>query len=95
MFRRPVHCPSFYSYVVEAKRPNLARKIVALDVCGEGKPDILTTLVLVFYQLWVIMAFLVGRNIGNMMAQIVSKTFLCYQSFHLAEAFMCYTPITE
>ena len=61
--------PSMYSYMLEKKRPDLVRRMVAIDIGGVLKPPPLGAIFIVSYHLWLITAFLLGGPIGNAMSR--------------------------
>ena len=100
-------CPatlSLYSFILEKKRPDLVRKMVAIDVGGaiEFKP--LQLLCIMSYHFWLIIAFVVGGPIGDAMAQSfawlvgapfrsnVAKASVCYPYYHWWKQKLCRGP---
>lgn len=49
--------------------------MVAMDVSGEPNPGLPGLLVIIVYQLWLILAFLLGGTVGNFMAGLIVKWF--------------------
>ncbi|CAM9537798.1 unnamed protein product, partial [Choristocarpus tenellus] len=83
---------SLYGMLLEQKRPDLVSRMVALDVGGVVRPGLFGTLLLVTYQGWLVLAFLLGWPIGNAMARLVAYLFRApsYPRRSRSWAFICY-----
>lgn len=92
----------FFAYMLEKRRPNLVHKLVALDIGGGLSfwPS-LNTLLFVIYQSYLVLAFLIGGPIGNVMSSVfcrygnvpkacsnVGRSSVCYVYFHFWKAFI-------
>lgn len=87
-----------YSFKFAEKRPDLVRKMVAIDVGGAMKPGPLGAFCIVSYQVWLIMAFLCGKPVGNWMSggfaglidapngSRIAKASSCYPYYHVWKA---------
>lgn len=83
-----------FAFMLEAKRPELVQKMVAIDVGGVIKPGPLEFLVICSYQLWLAVAFLLGGPVGDFMAKSfawlagapawnrVARGAVCYPYYH-------------
>lgn len=79
-----------YSFKFEAKRPDLVRKMVAIDVGGAMKPSVGGAILMVTYQLWLCAAFLLGRPIGDVIARTFARILGSPSGARLARASTCY-----
>ncbi|CAM9774310.1 unnamed protein product [Discosporangium mesarthrocarpum] len=73
-----------YGLAVEKQCPQLVSKVVALDVGGQMKPTLLEAILIVAYQFWLALAFLLGRPIGDFMTRVLApegKASICYPYF--------------
>ncbi|CAB1119295.1 unnamed protein product [Ectocarpus sp. CCAP 1310/34] len=90
-----------YSFKFEAKRPDLVRKMVAIDVGGAMKPSICGAMLMVTYQLWLCAAFFLGRPIGDGIARSfawlmgspsgarIARASTCYPYYHTWKHILC------
>ena len=79
-----------YSFKFEAKRPDLVRKMVAIDVGGAIKPSVCGALLMVSYQLSLCLAFLLGRPIGDGLARMFACILGSPSGARIARAATCY-----
>ena len=90
----------YFAYMLEKKRPDLVHKLVALDIGGGLNfwPS-LSMFLIVMYQAYLILAFLIGGPIGNAMASFfcrcgvgapagpnTARSSVCYLYFHFWKA---------
>ncbi|CAM9811986.1 unnamed protein product [Ectocarpus sp. 4 AP-2014] len=61
-----------FSFMVEKKRPELVKRMVAIDVGGAVEPG-LGSLIIMSYHLWLIAAFRIGGPIGDVMARSFAR----------------------
>lgn len=81
---------SIYSYMMEDRRPELVRKIVAMDVGGVVKPGVLEGLMFVCYQMWLLLAFNLGKPVGDAMARTFARKIGAPSAARIATASSCY-----
>lgn len=81
---------SFYSHKLEAKRPELVREMVTIDVGGAIKPGVIGGIILITYQLWLAAAFLIGPPIGDVMARFFAWVCSTPSGGRVARASTCY-----
>lgn len=84
------HSFSLYSFLLEKKRPDLVRKMVAIDVGGALQNTTLGFMCIVSYHLWLIAAFVLGGPIGDAMAQFFAWLVRAPAHSNVARASMCY-----
>lgn len=90
----------FFAYMLEKRRPELVHNLVALDIGGglSLRPS-LSWLLIVMYQWYLMLAFLVGGRVGSLMASLfhpspgapsacpnVARASVCYPYFHFWKA---------
>lgn len=87
--------------MMEKDRPGLVKKMVAMDVGGglSWWPS-LSLLLIAMYQVWLVLAFLIGGPFGDLMAKsfarvvgapsasTVARASVCYPYFHFWKAQM-------
>eukprot|EP00904_Undaria_pinnatifida_P004312 jgi/Undpi1/13882/HiC_scaffold_9.g03533.m1 len=79
-----------FSFMVEKKRPDLVRRIVALDVGGAFDLSLRTYSLIACYHLWLIVAFLVGGPIGDAMSRSFARLVGAPLGPRVANANVCY-----
>ncbi|CAM9748572.1 unnamed protein product [Laminaria digitata] len=58
-----------YSFMLEKKRPDLVRRMVAIDIGGVLKVPPLALFIIALYHSWLIISFLLGGPIGDAMSR--------------------------
>lgn len=83
--------PSVYAYMLEKSRPDLVRKMAAMDVGGGicWWPSF-SSLLIVAYQTYLITAFLIGGPIGNTMARMLARSAGGPPASNAVRASVCY-----
>lgn len=79
-----------YSFKFEDKRPDLIRKMVAIDVGGAMKPGPCAGLFIVSYQMWLLLAFVLGKPVGDFMSTSLARLFGAPSARRIAKASSCY-----
>lgn len=75
---------------MEKRRPELIKKIVALDVGGAVEPSPAGLVIIVSYHLWLIAAFRVGGVVGDTMARTFARLVGAPDAARVATATSCY-----
>lgn len=82
----------YFAYMLEKKRPELVHKLVALDIGGGLNfwPSY-GGLLIIMYQTYLILAFLIGGSIGNVLTSLFCRFgFVPRASANVARSSVCY-----
>jgi len=66
---------AYWGYCLHKKNPDLISKIICLDIGGHFAPKFREKLMIISYQWYLVVAFLIGGKLGDMMTQWIARIF--------------------